>query len=306
MNPLLKIFILCCICAPIWAQVSTEQLPIAVISSPENLELNAKQAKLLKNKTKQIVTRNGLAATGSHQFAIYADLQLLSETEAELLVSLTEIEAEVTFTIIQNDNNIIFGSTAVEVSGHGDNKQAAIMSAIRDLNPRSIEIVQFIDHTKKKMQVYYEQQCTMIIEDASKLAVMKQYEASIALLFSIPSTVSCHSIARSRAMEVYNNYQNQKCREWTQLGRAYLENNQHDAALEVLAKVDPLSDCGVEVSSMLSQAGVEVDAKEEKYWTELQRRYDNKIDLSKMRITAMRDIMVAYHQQSDTNLWLIR
>lgn len=286
------------------AQGAMDQLPISVIPSKNNSDLSTKQQQLLLNKTKQMVTSNGLSAEGSQQFAIYPEFAILDEENIEMLTTITKIEGEVTFTVIQRDNNIVFNSAVVAVKGHAEKRSQAITNAIRSLRPRELPFVNFMKETKEEIAEYYNKQCPTLVEDASRLSKMQQYEEALGILFSIPPTVDCHLTARKRANQVYFSWQEQECSEWVLKGRALMENNKYAAALRILGQVDPKSICFSEASGLLTQIGEKVDVKDELIWNTMEQRYQNGLTLEARRLKVMRDIAVAYYQQP--NLWIIR
>ena len=193
------------------------------------------------------------------------------------------------------------------VSGHGEGRSQALTSAIRAIKPNHPYFTAFIQQTKLKMKAYYNQECDNIQREAKTLKKMQEYEAALALLFSVPGVTDCYETAQKEATKVYLAYQDQQCAEWTQRGRAFLENNQYAAALDILSRVDPMSSCAPEVSGMLARAGEEVDSDFQREWNALQERFRTNVGLEVMRIGAIRDIATAYYQRpQNTNLFIIR
>ncbi|MEM6316698.1 MAG: hypothetical protein AAF960_03455 [Bacteroidota bacterium] len=145
----------------------------------------------------------------------------------------------------------------------GQNIQMKV-DAIRQINPRSGNLRQFIEETKKRLMNYYDQQCTTLIEKAKALAQMKQFREAFALLANIPNDADCccHHTARNTMIQAYELYQDQNCATWLQKAKALYANNQFAAALRTATRIDPRSSCAIETEDLIIRIGKEVDAKE--------------------------------------------
>jgi len=275
------------------------------VGVPHDHNLTSKQIKRLGIKTKQLATRNGLSAMGNQQLILYPELDIMDPQKADLLEeTLYVVEAEVTFSIQQLDNNYVFHSQSITVEGSGNSKEAAIYSAINDINPKSSSLRKFIAEGKKRITDYYNQQCTTLIEKAIALAEMKQFKQSLAILSSIPEDgdCCCHHTAREAARKVYFAYQDQNCAEWLQKAKTYYANNQFADAFRILGKIDPLSFCGNEVENLIAQIGKQVDAKERLQLELIQERYHDKVQMEVNRLEVIRDIMTIYYSNQPVDL----
>lgn len=280
-------------------------LAVMVPSHMENL--SSSQLKKLGIKTKQIATRHGLSAMGSQQFVLYPEFDILEFEEADLMETMTVVEAEVTFNIMQADNQLIFHTASITVQGSGSSKKSAINNAIRKINSKSKPLKDFIIEGKQKLRNYYDKQCHSLIEKAVLLAEMQSYEESLSILFSIPDGVCCSYKARETANNVFRAYQNQNCRIWLQKSKAFTANNQYAEALEILSRIDPSSDCAEESIYLLEQLDEMVEVKEREMLDLLQERYHNSLLMETNRMQLMRDVLVTYYenQQPELNQFIL-
>lgn len=280
-----------------------EHLPIS-IAVPANSEyLDNQQLQRIGTKTKQVMAANGLGAEGSGLFVLYPTFDLLQVQSMDGLANnITVVEAEITFTIKQLDNGIVFNSGAITVTSNGNSKKDAVNHAINQIKPSDNALKDFITESKARLLDYYTKKCGTIINDAIMLTDAKQYAKAISLLSSIPSDMDCYENARQKILDAYLNYQEQYCHEWLNRAKAYEAANNYGEALNSLSKIDPLSSCGNELAAIMKRIGKNVDEQDRRLWEAMERRYSDRIALEEMRMEMTRDILTEYYrsQQSDT------
>jgi hypothetical protein len=278
------------------------QLPLSIVVPQQSEYLNSQQMQRLGKKTKQVMAKNGLGGVGSQQFILYPEFDILQEQSMDGLINnITVVEAEITFTIMQLDNNVIFNSEAITVTGGGDSKKQAINKAINSINPKDDALETFIENTKTRINSYYSEKCGSIIKDANMLIEAKQYLKAIALLYSIPTVSDCHEKSRENLTDAFILYQEQNCSGWLLKAKAEEGKNNYNKALDYIAKIDPTSSCKNEASDMLKRIGKDVDEQDRKIWEAMERRYSDKVALEEMRIEMVQSVMTEYYksQQSD-------
>lgn len=284
-------------------------IPISIFVSKQQEDLNAKQAKRLGNKTKAIVNKNGLAATVGQQFILYPEFSVVEERTENMETTgpITLLEAEISFTLQQLNNGIIFNATTISVIGEGTSRERAISKAIGRIKTSNPVLRAFLAESKNKIRNYYQDNCTQIINEANTAADLKQYRKAIGLLYAIPLGTTCHEKSRTLLSDIYFLYQNQHCQEWVMKAKALIAQNEYKKALAVLAQIDPASSCESKVNDMISKTAELVDAEDRKMWDALQERYHNKVALEEMRIETIGSILTAYHQsrQSDTQQFIV-
>ena len=270
--------------------------------------MTPQQLKRLGTKTKQVMAKNGLGGTGNQHFILYPEFDLLDMQSMDGLANnITVVEAEITFTIKQLDNNIIFNSEAITVTGDGNSKKQAITKAINQIKSNDRHLREFVEKSKVRLLGYYAEKCTSIINDATMLTETKQYLKAMSLLSSIPSEADCYDNAREKMLEVFLNYQDQNCSEWLLKAKSMEANNNYSGALSLLSKIDPLSSCGNEVSFLLKKIGKAVDQQDRRIWETLERRYSDQIALEEMRMEMTTTILTEYYQskQSDHHQFIL-
>lgn len=278
------------------------------VGVPTGMEhINSDLVKKLGNRTKQIATRNGLGATGSQQFMLYPEFEVTKLDQAGQMVSITNVEAEVTFHIKQLDNNYIFASESVSVRRGGRSKKSALEKAILNIDPSSAALHDFIVSAKKKIVAYYQQNCDHFIRQAKNAGDQQQYETALATLATVPTNLPCSQQAQDEMLNIYYNYQQQNCKEWLQLSKTHIAANHYATALSILAKIDPSTYCFAEVQDLIERINNEVDAEKRLKIEQLQQRYQDQIQMEAFRLEVIRDIAVARyeHQPADGQQFIL-
>lgn len=149
--------------------------------------LPSESAELLKSKTINIITHNGIASQGVNPQIIVAP-------------TLTEINYDITSTLPQKHKinysatiyigNIltgeIFNSINKTLIGVGDSKELAIMNAISSISTNDTDITNLISGTEQKIINYYNTNGELLLNEAVGYINNHKYEEALAILNSIP------------------------------------------------------------------------------------------------------------------------
>lgn len=268
---------------------------------PENLEgLNETQLSKIETKILQIVTSNGISASGyAHNFVIYPKFSINDSRIVESgMQDITILNCDISLFIKQVDNNLVFSSISKTLKGNGKDKSLAITSAINQINTNDADYAKFIDIGKNKILSYYESKCGDIISKAQTMYKLQDFDASLATLMSVPEEATgCYSNIQQKAFEVYTAYQNQHCASQIQRAKAQLAANYYNAALQTLSEIDPSTRCLSEAQSLIKKVEPKVDEDQKRKWDFMKQRYNDRVALEKLRINAMKEIAVAYYRR---------
>ena len=244
---------------------------------PENVDgLNVSQLSKLESKISQITTKARLSASGYNQtFVIYPKFAIYSTDVVEGGVqNITVVTAELSLYIKQVSNNMMFSSVAKTLKGSGKNKEIAITNAISQIPISDKTFAEFVNEGKQKIIAYYEANCDDIIKKADANIKMQQYKQALGLLMSIPEEISsCRDKILTKSVETFKAYQNQHCAELLQLAKAKSATQDWDGALEILAKIDPSSNCFKEQQSLTKNIENKVSAEVKKHWDFQMKQY---------------------------------
>lgn len=223
---------------------------------PENVDgLDASQLSKLQTKITQIVTSAGLAATGYDQnFVIYPRFAIYEDNVVEGgMQSIHVVKAELGLFIEQVESGILFSSATYPLTGSGEDLHGGITNAISKISVRSPDLLAFVAEGKQKILAYYAERCDDIIAQADMLVKADRFQQALAELLTIPEELEpCYQRIQDKVVYVYNAYQAQRCAELMQDARAFYSGLKYTEALNVLADVDPTSNCAGESKTLMA------------------------------------------------------
>jgi hypothetical protein len=273
---------------------------------PENADgLTITQLSKLETKITQIVTNSSLAASGyNHNFVIYPKFAVYaSEVVEGGMQNITVITAELSLYIKQVDNNLLFASVSKQLKGSGKSTEMAITNAIAQIPVEYQEFQLFLETGKQKIVKYYEKNCDDIQKKADTYIQLQQYEQALGLLMSVPEEVtSCYTAILDRATTVYKAYQTQRCSEQIQQANAKSAAMNYTEALNILAEIDPSTDCFKDAESLMKSLESKINAEEKKQWDLQVKMYNDAVSLEKHRIDAIKEIAVSYYKNTPNSV----
>jgi hypothetical protein len=289
------------------AQSSDDVGKIALsVVIPENVDgLTPAQLSKLETKIIQIVTNSGLAASGyNHNFVIYPKLAVYENNVVEGgMQNITVITGELSLYVKQVDNNLLFSSVGKSLKGSGKSKEMAITNAISQIPVEYKDFQLFFETGKQKIVKYYEENCNDIQKKADTYIKLQQYEQALGLLMSIPEEVSsCYNSILDKATNVYKAYQKQKCSDQIQQAKTKSAAMNYIDALNILAEIDPSTDCFKDAQSLIKSIEGKVNAEEKKQWNLQIKTYNDAVNLEKHRIDAIKEIAVSYYKSKPSSV----
>ena len=183
------------------------------------------------------------------------------------------------------------------------------MDAIHRINLNSRELKQFVTEGRNKIVDYYNNQAKTIMLQAKHCAAQKDYEQAIFLLTSIPSECSAYSQALELTDRYYQMYIDEQCN--VNLSKARMEWMAQQnvlgaqAAGEYLVNIMPDAACYADAMQLYK----EIKGKVLDDWKFEMKKYQDQIDLERLRIEAINEIGVAYgknQQPVTTNIGFLR
>ena len=162
--------------------------------------------KMLSNKLKQIVTRNGLGAMATEpRFVITANSQLMAKEVTATAPSFTVVEVATTLYIGDAVTGQLFSSCECNsAKGTGKNIDAAYVAAYKSINPADPQIQKFVEEGKNKIIEFYNSQIDFIIAEADAKAKSQDFNGAMMLLASVPTVCKeAHAKAMIRLGEIY-------------------------------------------------------------------------------------------------------
>lgn len=252
----------------------------------------------IDGKLTQLLANNGIVSTGYNNGLLLQPNLIINGNElvegGMQNINVTRITLQLL--IKQDQTNVVFSSFSKELKGTGRTQQLAINNAVNSLSANDASLISFLEKGKEKLQTYYESNCGKILNEANNLSKSGKYEESLALIMSVPETVSCYKTAQSKSLEVYKNYQKKICAENIKQANMLIASKNYSSAFQTLSEIDSESPCAAQSNSLIKTIDAKITAEEKKQWDLHVKIYNDAVSLEKQRINAIKDIAVSYYK----------
>lgn len=203
-----KIFLAFMVCVSILnAQTTLDDIGRITIQAyqPEYENIPCESTELIKNKLSQIITSHGIADNDfCERFILTAKINVISKDIVVGPPQRISQKIEVVFIIGDIIADKIYATTTIQTVGIGTNLNKSFISAFRNINPRSANIIRFIEEGKRKIVDYYSSNCAIIIKEAQKLANLQNYDEALHNLISVPNICEeCYHECSKLSVQIY-------------------------------------------------------------------------------------------------------
>lgn len=200
----------------------------------------------------------------------------------------------------------LFSSFYIELRGVGTNDTKAAINAVRQLNARNTKIAAFLTDAKRQIINYYDAQLPNILKDARTKASMKNYGEALAMLAVVPTCCNGYETAMKEALRIYYLYRDTYFLAQLNKARAlWAANPTQIGSIEVvaiLANIDPDAQCYGDAMKLLEQVAKVVKTDVD---YETKKKYEDAVELEKLRIQTIGEIGKAYAANRPVNLMFL-
>ena len=183
-----SIIVLLSLCLTTLAQTAKDVGAICLnpyISEAEGL--GPQTTRMMKNKLVQAATASGMSGSGfDDRFVITAHVQILDISETQTYPQKTVLRANIGVYVGDGLDGTLFSNYVMEAKGLGDDKDQAIASTVRKMNPNAQELQAAIQKGKEKIMAYYDRMAPQIVSKAEATAAAGNYDDAITMLLAIP------------------------------------------------------------------------------------------------------------------------
>ena len=201
-----------------------------------------------------------------------------------------------TMSVVDLKGKKIYSSFNMDLKGVGDNETKALINCFKGLNSANEGIKRFLQNGKKKIIAYYDNNFAQIISKAKADAEMKNFDAAIYSLLSIPECSKGYSTALEMLPMVYRQFVNQHCNENLAQARVawYSSPNSDGASIAGVYLSEIYPDASCYSDAMLLFKEIRKQMGEE--WKFVMKQYNDAIALERQQMNMMREIALAYAQ----------
>lgn len=254
----------------------------------------------LERKLTSMATANGFAGM-SDRFLLTAIPEVMSVSMTPTAPAQFVVEVEVEVYVVNNPEEVIVGQTVYSLKGVGASEQKAVISAINQINVRSVETRRFLENARAKIIEYYDGRLPSIIAKAQSLASMTRYDEALAVLSAVPDCLDGYPQIAEMMVDIYTSRIDRDADSLIRAASAKLAADDATGAMTVLAGVDPYSTRASEADAMIAKIKADAEAEKqmelqkevEAYEYErarAQKEYDDEVELKKLRLEVAREV----------------
>jgi len=292
------------VCA--WGQISgTKNIPVSVVVPQQVTDLSATQLNRLGNKLLNIASQSGLSGSGNTAagFILYPSVTVADESVVEGgMRNINVVNTEISFIIKHLESDNVFGAYELQLRGSGKSKQQAIDNAISKISVKNSDFKRFVEKVRTDIMAYYIENCNNILLTAQSLYQQQEYDAAIAMLYSIPDAAPCYQQALQEINLSYTAYQKQHCNETLQRAQAMYAGHQYQDALAELYDLEVFdTTCTNEAKQLMTTIEAKLTALELREWNLKVERMKAKDAITMRGIEAVQTVATAFFNRRITS-----
>ena len=302
MKKIFSIFVAALMSATMLA-AETQYLPISVYAADDTESFPQGAKAMMENKLTQLLTRNGIAGLDyMGQFILTVTTTPLDKDIIPGPPAKIAEKMEMNLYIVDAYAKTIFSSTSLTVKGLGETENKCYLNAITHMPLQTPQMAQFIEEGKNKIIEYYDHEGEALLKKAAYLAGQKKYEEALFVVSLIPQQSKHYDAALAAGLDIYQQHIDNQCNINLAAARMAWAAEQNSkgayAAGDYLANILPDAKCYDEAMELYK----EIKGKVLDDWKFEMKKYQDGIDIEKLRIDAARQVGVAYgtHQPAQT------
>ncbi|MFM6956107.1 MAG: hypothetical protein ACKOX1_06095 [Ignavibacteria bacterium] len=277
---------------------------------PDDLSvLSYEQFQRLESKITTIASKEGSGGSGmsEHGLVCIPRISVSRDEQVDGGLSKTNVIAlECTFSVTHMLDGCVLASIEKKIAGTGSNREKAIDNAINKVSSSDTVLLKLFSSAREKFKNMYVTKCESIIKKAEVKKSGRQYDEALALLMSVPSEAEqCYEKAMKATQSIYVALSDQECKQHLLNARTYISHQNYSDGLNELSFIDPLSSCYKEAMNMSKEVESKITAEQNREWQAKQEARRDNVELQKMRIEAVKDIVVSYYKSKQANYNII-
>jgi len=262
-----------------------------------NAKIPSYATSLVKNKLIQVVTQNGLGGNALDQrFIITANITEVSKEIAPTAPVMITIDLQpILYIGDQKTGNLYSSCVLPMIKGVGTNDTKAYLSAIKNMNISTQEVIGFVESGKIKIIEYYNSQIDFILSYAESLANQEKYEEAIALLFTVPSVCKdAYTRAMDKTSVIYQmKIDKESAINFNKAKQVWNADQSYDgavAASRYLSNIHPLSSSVDDAEKLSNNIAERIRQLDNRAWNFTIRKYEDFIQYKNNQLDYDREI----------------
>lgn len=247
---------------------------------PDEIELNEGSKNVLQQRLLQMATVNGFGSY-SNDFILTANIIPLSKNVIPGTPSQVSVHLEVSIYVVGVAEQVVLDEYSLEVKALAKTEIQATAKAIKQINPRKPEVRAFMSTVREKIEKYYIERTPALIAKAQMLADREEYEKALAVLSSVPESVSEYLTVVDMMTSIHQQMIDKEATRLIQFAKNNIIKKNYSEALDDLFLVDPMSSKAPEAQDIINQIKVQVEENDRLAYEAKLREQDAKIEAAK-------------------------
>lgn len=257
----------------------------------------------LQHKLTQLVTQNGFGSL-SGEFVLTCNVLVVNKSVVPTTPAQYSMDLEVSFYLVNALEQVIVTEIPVAVSSLESNETKAYIQAFNQINPRNPKLRTFMSSCREKIEEYYAARLPVLVAKAQSLAQQNKYEQAMAILGTIPESVSEYMVVSDLCSQIYGKMLDRNATVSINKAKSALTQKDYNAALAFINEVDPASSLAKQAYAMIDTIQGSIDeqlrleneaqlkqATEQKALAE--KVWDDRVMLTKLQIDAAKKAAIA-------------
>jgi hypothetical protein len=261
-----------------------------------------------ENKLVSLASTNGMGGNSPNsQFIITGEIDIISKDITPTAPPMHAYSIDVTLVIGDGFNGIKYSSQTISLKGVGTNETKALISALKNLNPRDSRYEEFLRQGKNSIVENYNTNCDLLIKKAQTLAGLKKFDSAIYSLSNVPKvSQDCYNKSMDALLPIYQQKIDQDCLEkYNEANQVWSSSQDLMAANKagrILAEIDPQAECYTNAQRLSNTIGKKVKDLNDREWEFMLKQEQARIDDRKATVQAIRAIGEAYGKGQPQNV----
>lgn len=275
---------------------------------PYSDEFPASVQNNFENKLSAIAAANGMGgSTSNSQFIITGNIDIISKDITPTAPPMHAYTLDVTLFIGDGINGIKFSSHSASLKGVGTNETKALISALKNLNPRDRNYERFIEEGKKSIVQHYNSNCDFLIQNAENLANLNNFDAAIYSLSNVPEVSrECYTKSMEAIIPIFKKKIDRDCQiKFNEANTIWSTGQDLDAANKagrIMATIDPNAGCYNQVIALNKDIGKKVKELNDRDWDFMMKQEQDRVDNRKATLNAIKAVGEAYGKGQPQNV----
>jgi hypothetical protein len=255
------------------------------INQKENITEEVRAS--LTKKLEQIISKSGAVANYQNtSFVLSAELSISSKDIIAGPPQMIAQNLELTLRVGDAKSGISFSMVSTSLRGVGINENKSTLEAIKTISVTNDEIQKCVENGKKAILLYYQDNCSRLLDDATNLAQLGKHDEAIFILSMIPDACAdCHSRSLETCQMIYQAKINSESARALQAAKSVwsLEPTESGAikAAQFLEKINPYSSSFDESQKLSKTIIKKFEAQQEAEWNFKLKQHEDAMSLKR-------------------------